>query len=490
MTRTVELLSPAGTFENLQYAFAYGADAVYAGLPRYSLRVRNNDFRNEERLKLGIDYAHQHQKLFFLALNAMPHGAKLKTFVDDLTPVINLKPDALIMADPGLIMLVRERWPDIPIHLSVQSNAVNSATVQFWHKQGLSRVILSRELSIKEIDEIRQECPDIELEVFVHGALCIAYSGRCLLSGYFNHRDANQGTCTNACRWNYGLTDAKQTPEGEWIPQATDLNKIYTTQSNHPQAASLCGSTSPNLDDPLQFIQNALSGSAFDADSFDGSSSMDGNYQPHPLATETYLIQENNQRKGEWMEISEDESGTYIMNSRDLRAIQHVHRLIEIGVDSLKIEGRTKSYYYAARTTQLYKQAINDALAGKPFDPALYGKLDGLANRGYTDGFLQRHVPQAYQNYLSGSSIHYRQQYVAQVTAYNSATGLSRLEVKNKFAVGDRIEVIHPQGNRDIVLSAMQTEQGEQQAIAKGSGHVFYADIGPTDTMTLLAKYI
>lgn len=493
MRRKVELLAPAGTFENLQYAFAYGADAVYAGMPRYSLRVRNNDFKNEERVKMGIDYARSIDKQFFLAINTMPHGAKLKTFIQDLAPVINLNPHALIMADPGLIMLVREQWPDMPIHLSVQANTVNSAAVKFWHKQGLTRIILSRELSINEIHEIRQECPDIELEVFVHGALCIAYSGRCLLSGYFNHRDANQGTCTNACRWNYGLENTQETPEGELIPANADRVKIYTTDSNHPQptAAQLsgrnlgktgCSSGEPDLNDPLQFIQSALDGSAFD--------SVTANYQPHPEANKSYLIQENNQRKGEWMEISEDENGTYIMNSRDLRAIQHVQKLIEIGVDSLKIEGRTKSHYYVARTAQLYSQAIDDALANKPFDPSLYGRLDGLANRGYTDGFLQRHAAHEYQNYLNGSSVNFRQQFVAQVTEYNPDNGLSRLEIKNRFSVGDRLEVISPQGNRDIILDKLINEKGAAEPVAKGSGHVFFADIGASDDKTMLARYI
>lgn len=472
--RSVELLAPAGTFRNLQYAYAYGADAVYAGLPRYSLRVRNNDFRNTERVKMGIDYAHEHNKKFFLAVNTMPHGGKLKTFVDDMSPVLDLKPDALIMSDPGLIMMVRERFPDQEIHLSVQSNAVNSATVQFWQKQGLSRVILSRELSLNEIEEIRNECPDMEIEVFVHGALCIAYSGRCLLSGYFNHRDANQGTCTNACRWNYGLTDGTETPEGELVPAGTDMQRIYREESNHPDIGV----------NPVTFIQNAMNDVAY-TDLSTGKA-----YTPHPEAVKPYLIQENGQRKGDWMEISEDEHGTYIMNSKDLRAIQHVQRLIEIGVDSLKIEGRTKSPYYVARTTQLYRQAIDDALAGREFDPSLYGKLDGLANRGYTEGFLQRHAPHAYQNYLTGNSIHSRQQYVAEVIEYDETTGLSKLQAKNRFSTGDRLEVINQHGNRDIVMGQMKTEKGEVIESAKGSAYVVWADIGKTDTMTMLARYL
>lgn len=457
----VELLAPAGTFESLTYACAFGADAVYAGLPRYSLRVRNNDFKNAERLKNGIEHAHAHGKKFFLALNVMPHGGKLKTFIDDIAPIIDLKPDALIMADPGLIFMVKERWPDMVVHLSVQANTMNSASVKFWQKQGVSRVILSRELSMKEIEEIRQECPDIELEVFIHGALCIAYSGRCLLSGYFNHRDANQGTCTNACRWKYGLTEAQETAEGELVPHFANMDQLYTQDSTVL---------------PLPNTQDCCS--------------SEGDYTPHPEAERSYLLHEMNRRQGEWMEISEDENGTYIMNSRDLRAIQHVHKLVALGIDSLKIEGRTKSYYYVARTAQLYRQAIDDALSGREFNPELYGKLDGLANRGYTDGFLQRHVPSAYQNYLTASSLHSRQQFVAHVSEYNPETGLSKLDVKNHFETGDRVELISPEGNRDIVLGELKTRKGEVTPIAKGSSYVVYADIGVTTPMTMIAKYL
>ena len=205
---TTELLAPAGNLKNLRYAIAYGADAVYAGMPRYSLRVRNNDFHKLENLATGIQEVHDAGKQFYLASNALPHNAKIKTFIRDMEPIMELAPDALIMADPGLILMVRERWPDTAIHLSVQANTMNYASVRFWQQQGITRIILSRELSLDQIEEIRQECPDMELEVFVHGALCIAYSGRCLLSGYFNHRDANQGTCTNSCRWDYQVKAA------------------------------------------------------------------------------------------------------------------------------------------------------------------------------------------------------------------------------------------------------------------------------------------
>ncbi|MDH5436386.1 MAG: U32 family peptidase, partial [Gammaproteobacteria bacterium] len=220
--KTPELLAPAGTLKNLRYAVAYGADAVYAGMPRYSLRVRNNDFSQIETLAVGIKEAHAKDSKFFLACNVLPHNTKVKTFLKDIEAAVELKPDALIMADPGLIMQVRERWPDLAVHLSVQANTVNYASVKFWQSMGLKRVILSRELSLDEVAEIRQECPDIELEVFVHGALCIAYSGRCLLSGYFNHRDANQGSCTNSCRWDYDVKKAETNITGDVM--AKNLN--------------------------------------------------------------------------------------------------------------------------------------------------------------------------------------------------------------------------------------------------------------------------
>ena len=210
-----ELLAPAGSLEMLNTAFNFGADAVYAGQPRYSLRVRNNDFGDLDVLANGINTAHQQGKKFYLVSNILPHGSKTRTFIDDMQDVIQLGPDALIMSDPGLIMMARENWPDMPIHLSVQANTVNGAAARFWRSVGISRIILSRELSLDEIEAVRQDCPEMEVEVFIHGALCIAYSGRCLLSGYFNHRDPNQGTCTNSCRWDYKVAKADEDATGD-----------------------------------------------------------------------------------------------------------------------------------------------------------------------------------------------------------------------------------------------------------------------------------
>jgi len=408
-----ELLCPAGSIKNMQYAFAYGADAVYAGQPRYSLRVRNNEFNKLENLDKAIQFAHAQQKLFFVASNLSPHNNKVRTYLADMEPVIKMKPDALIMSDPGLIMMVREKWPDMPIHLSVQANAVNYASVKFWQSVGISRVILSRELSLDEIAEIRQQCPDIELETFVHGALCIAYSGRCLLSGYMTHRDSNQGACTNSCRWKYDTHEARETPEGEIL--AIDAS-------------------------PAQAIQDQV-----------------------------FLLQEQG-RPGEYMPAYEDEHGTYIMNSKDLRAVQHVQRLIEIGIDSLKIEGRTKSHFYVARTAQIYRQAIRDAESGQEFNMELMDKLESLANRGYTEGFYRRHVPKKYQNYETGNSVSTKQQFVGEVIANNHQE--LTVEVKNRFSVGDTLELMTPEGNYTFDLSSMTSAKNDQAIdVAPGSGH-------------------
>ena len=428
----------------MRYAFAYGADAVYAGQPRYSLRVRNNDFK-DKNLALGIKEAHALGKRFYVTANLMPHNSKVRTFIDDLEPVIELGPDALIMADPGLIMMVKDRWPGMPIHLSVQANTVNYAAVRFWQREGIERIILSRELSLDEVEEIRQQCPDIELEVFVHGALCIAYSGRCLLSGYFNHRDPNQGTCTNACRWEYRTVPTAENAEGVFEP----------AQVVAPPARSEIG---------------------------------DG--ERHPLADHVYLLEEK-ERPGEYTTISEDAHGTYIMNSRDLRAIEHVHRLVKIGIDCLKIEGRTKSHYYVARTAQNYRLAIDAALRGEAFDPSLLGDLENLASRGYTDGFFERHHSHEYQNYIDSHSKSRQQSFVGEVLDYDTATGLADIDVKNKFGIGDRLQLVTPTGNEDIVVSSMQDRHGRPVQVALGSGyHVRMPLPRFTDTRSLLAKYL
>lgn len=436
-----ELLLPAGTLDRMRAAYDFGADAVYAGQPRYSLRARNNEFKLEQ-LKQGIEEAHARGRKFFVTSNLIAHNDKVRTYLRDIAPVIEMKPDAIIMADPGLIMQVKERWPEVAVHLSVQANTTNAAAVKFWQKAGVSRVILSRELSLDEVEVIRHECPDMELEVFVHGALCIAYSGRCYLSGYFNRRDPNQGTCTNACRWAY------QTHHADTDPNTGDAVARPT---------SSCGSghTAAHPTQALAFVEPEV-GPAL-------SNGADGDEV--------------------WGDVGDDTPqddalpGTYIMNSKDLRAVEHVGRLVKMGIDSLKVEGRTKSRYYVARTAQVYRRAIDDAVAGRPFNPELLVQLEGLANRGYTAGLLEPQAMNRYQNYTTGYSASERSQFVAEVLGHDGATPLGldsdrhwvHVETKNRFAVGDTLELVHPQGNHTFQLQAMRDVQGHAVEVASGS---------------------
>ncbi len=430
-----ELLSPAGSLKNMRYAFAYGADAVYAGQPRYSLRVRNNEF-NHENLKIGIDEAHALGKKLYVVCNIQPHNSKLKTFIRDLKPVVEMGPDALIMSDPGLIMMVREAFPEMPIHLSVQANAVNWATVKFWAAYGVERVIVSRELSLEEIEEIREHCPETELEVFVHGALCMAYSGRCLLSGYINKRDPNQGTCTNACRWEYKVEKGKENDAGQ-IVEEFDPNAAQAIEVQQEAPETTIGRGKP---------------------------------------TDEVVLLSESHRPEEKMAAFEDEHGTYIMNSKDLRAVQHVERLTKMGVHSLKIEGRTKSFYYCARTAQVYRKAIDDAVAGKPFDENLMGTLESLAHRGYTEGFLRRHTHDTYQNYDYGYSVSDTQQFVGEFTGKRRGD-MAEVEVKNKFIVGDSLELMTPKGNVVFTLEVMENRKSESIEDAKGNGHFVFIPV-------------
>ena len=252
MSMVPELLAPAGSPEKMDYAFAYGADAVYAGIPKFSLRARENPFK-DATLQAAIEQTHQRGRKIYITANILPPNRKIESFQKSLAYFAEARPDAFIMADPGMIRFALKEFPEIPVHLSVQTNTINWSAVQFWHELGVQRIILSRELSLTEIEDIHQHVPEMELESFVHGAICIAYSGRCLLSNYFNHRDANQGTCTNSCRWEYNL-----------------YNQADETA-------------------PLQNLHN-----------------------PEALNGDYYI--EEKLRPGELMPVDEDEHGTYIMN--------------------------------------------------------------------------------------------------------------------------------------------------------------------------------
>jgi putative protease len=406
MNPAIELLVPAGDLEKLKYGLAYGADAVYAGVPRYSLRARENGFTTET-IEQAITCCHDLNKKIYLTLNIFPHNSKLESFKNTLSWMSQLKPDALILSDPGVIMLAKELCPHIPIHLSTQANTVNWASVRFWKELGVKRIILSRELSITEIKEIRHQVPGIELECFVHGSICVAYSGRCLLSNYFNYRDPNQGTCTNSCRWSYRLYQHDRSPE----EMADDLPRDY-------------------------FL-------------------------------------EETERPGQFMPIDEDEHGTYIMNSKDLCAIYLLDKLAEAGIDSFKIEGRSKSVYYVSVVTRAYRQALDDFQAGRPFNAVLEKEIFTVANREYITGFLERNPGWLGENYLDSRPANCTHQYCGIVRSVDSARKLMTVSVRNRFQTGDELELITPGADHSFTVESIFTQEGDLiQTAHGGSGEV------------------
>jgi len=382
-----ELLSPAGNMEKLKYALAFGADAVYAGIPRYSLRTRENDF-NTGNLPEAIAYTHALGRKIYMTMNIYAHNAKVEGFRKMLDQVAEWQPDGLIMSDPGLIKMVLQNYPELPVHLSTQANVTNWTAVEFWRDLGVQRVILSRELSLKEIATMHEMVPDVELESFVHGAICIAYSGRCLISNYLTHRDANQGTCTNSCRWPYLIKKEKPSLV-EWEEQ-----QHAHTERIYPDSTAL------QLEDPT--------------------------------------------RPGNEFPVSEDEQGTYLFNAKDLCAVELLTELRDAGVISFKIEGRTKSSYYTALATRAYRQAIDDMNSGKPFSENNLRDLFSLSNRQYTTGFYRRNPRHLGENRLESRSIERSHRAVGIDPQYDSDRGLVSFEVRNRLERGTAVDVITP----------------------------------------------
>ena len=402
--RKPELLSPAGNLQKLRYALAYGADATYAGIPKFSLRTRENEFR-EDTLQEGIAYSHKLGKKIYLTLNIYAHNTKIKSFLKELEKVVQWEPDGLIMADPGLINIALKEYPNIPIHLSTQANATNWTTVKFWRDIGVDRIILSRELRLKEIKEIHEKIPDIELESFVHGAICIAYSGRCLISNYMNHRDANQGTCTNSCRWEYELG---QTPESLTITESKEHSKLDENKYTPPNNG--------------------------------------------------FYVKEEH-RPDEKYPISEDKNGTYLFNAKDLCAIELLNDIQKAGICSFKIEGRTKSEYYAAMCTRSYRKAIDDMIAGKAFDSQNLKDLLALSNRSYTTGFYTRNPREFGENFTDGRSKELTHKAIGTLVRYDKSRGLLSFECKNRLDVGTKIQIISPDKIETIQLSELRNEK-------------------------------
>ncbi|MEI8011699.1 MAG: U32 family peptidase C-terminal domain-containing protein, partial [Candidatus Omnitrophota bacterium] len=383
--KNIELLMPAGNLEKLRFALAFGADAVYLGMPSFSLRARENGFKKLEEVAAAVHYAHSLGKKAYVTANIFPHNSKISPCITYIGETLKLcQPDAWIMSDPGLIMLLRENYPREVIHLSVQANTVNYAAVSFWHKIGVTRIILSRELHVNEIKEIREHCPVIELESFVHGAICIAYSGRCLISSYLVGRDSNQGTCTNSCRWQYRVFKKDRLETGQL-----------------------------------------------------------------PLTDEFYL--EESERPGKMMPVDEDENGTYLMNAKDLCLIEYLNELMRAGLNSFKIEGRSKSVYYVAMIARAYRRAIDDLEAGRPFDPQCLMEVLSTSSRGLTTGFLHGNPGAVALNYDSGLSVSSRYRFTGIVRDYDPVKKMMKVEPRNPIYKGSSYELCLP--DKDVVLT-------------------------------------
>ena len=391
--RRPELLIPASNLEVLKVAVMFGADAVYIGGQAFGLRAKAKNFSKDD-MAAGIRFAHEHGVRVHVTVNILAHNDDLEGVREYLCELKELKPDALIIADPAIFEMAKEICPDIERHVSTQANNTNYGTYNFWWKQGAKRVVSARELSLKEISEIRKHIPEeMEIESFIHGAMCISYSGRCLLSNFFTGRDANQGACTHPCRWKYAVVEEK--------------------------------------------------------------------------------------RPGRYMPVYENERGTYIFNSKDLCMIEHIPEMIEAGIDSFKIEGRMKTALYVATVARTYRLAIDDYLK----DPKLYEEhmlwyLDQISNctyRQFTTGFYFGKPDETSQIYDSNT---YVREYTYLGIIGKESDGRYRIEQRNKFSVGETIEIMKPDGqNIETVVRAIINEDGETQESAPHSKQVLYIEL-------------
>lgn len=383
----MELLMPAGSLEKAKYAIAFGADALYCGIPMFTLRGKSSMSMND--LRELMPYARERNVKVYFAVNIFPHSFKYEQFLKDMKIMVEeLRPDAFIMADPGLIDLTQEHFPQAEIHLSVQANNVNWMSVRFWQRRGLTRVVLARELTLPEVQLIHKMVPEMELEFFIHGSNCMAYSGRCLLSNYMNYRDSNQGVCNNACRFKY---------------------KAYKSDN-------------PEYIEPLQSAA----------------------YKE--VEKGTYFVEEQ-LRKGELYEVQEDETGTYIFNSKDNCMAEHIEKLYDAGVCSFKVEGRTKSVYYAGIVARTYRKIFDQILnGGEPdIDWAIH-ELNTTSNRGFIPGFLEGNPKENSIDYEKKTShqTHLFAGIVRKVHSSSDKESLIEIEPRSKFERGDELEFVMP----------------------------------------------
>ena len=406
MKRKTELLVPASSLEVLKVAVVFGADAVYIGGEVFGLRAKAKNFSLEE-MKEGIDFAHEHGVKVYVTANILAHNSDLEGVREYFKELKKIKPDALIIADPAIFMIAKEICPEIDRHISTQANNTNYGTYQFWYSQGASRVVSARELSLQEIKEIRANIPDdLEIETFIHGAMCISYSGRCLLSNYFTGRDANQGACTHPCRWKYSVVEEK--------------------------------------------------------------------------------------RPGEYMPVYENERGTYIFNSKDLCMIEHIPEILDAGIDSLKIEGRMKTALYVATVARTYRKAIDDYNKS----PELYKQnmpwyLDQISNctyRQFTTGFFFGKPTEEAQIYDNNTYV--KEYTYLGIVGEQNEEGLYRIEQRNKFSVGETIEVMKPNGDNIVVtVKRILDEEGHEMESAPHPKQVLYLDLGqPLEKYDILRR--
>ena len=391
-----ELLIPASSLEVLKTAVLFGADAVYIGGEAFGLRAKAKNFSKEE-MKQGIEFAHTHGVRVHVTANILAHTYDLDGARNYFEELKELKPDALIIADPGMFTLAREICPEIDIHVSTQANNTNYMTYRFWHKLGAKRVVSARELSLAEIKQIRENIPeDMEIESFIHGAMCISYSGRCLLSSFLTGRDANKGACTHPCRWKYALMEEK--------------------------------------------------------------------------------------RPGEYYPVFENERGTYIFNSKDLCMIEHIPDMVDAGIDSFKIEGRMKTALYVATVARTYRKAIDDYFESpEKYQENMPWYLDQISNctyRQFTTGFFYGKPSEEAQIYDSNTYL--REYTYLGIVGDCNEEGLYQIEQRNKFSVGEEIEVMKPNGDNILVtVKAIRDEKGAEMESAPHPQQILYIDLGP-----------
>lgn len=422
-----ELLLPAGDLDKAYTAFRYGADAIYCGVAMFSLRTRENLF-TEENITEIIEYARENGKKVYVTLNAFPHEFMMKLYEKHLKFLEQVKPDGIIFADLGVLALANEFAPSVAKHLSVQTSTMNLPAIKQWQALGVERIICAREMAIKEVAKLHAQIPEMELEYFVHGAVCMAYSGRCLLSNFTGGRDANRGACNHTCRWNYRVVDDEN--------REVDVSDHYEGVEVSP----------PMLrEEALPSLLNQ-----------EGGNNECGSKSIRDFETNEVIEEET--RQGQMVPVEEDFHGTHIMSSRDMCMIESMKEIQDAGVCSLKVEGRHKTAYYAATVARTYRQALDDVAAGKAFNPKLWDEIHATANRGFFPGFLNGKPQSGDIQYEENRSTSPRE-VCARVLGYED--GKIIIDVKNKITAGSELEVVMPRMSDDFVFNAEQLTFGE-----------------------------